>query len=168
LKSALHESCRKLNFKQLLFWGKFVKTSFSSSNLKLNQIGKSGKCIYKKKNLFPAIPGLAPFSAQLGKPARPAPTSASSRLRMPRGRTSPAPAYSLRVLARLGCSPHSPPRSPAAAATPWRTLAPPLAIVAPPPPHAPADASPANSSRPQPRLVSLHLVLAPVPPLELR
>jgi hypothetical protein len=63
-----------------------------------------------------------------------------------------APAYSLRVLARLSCCPHSFPLSPAAAAKPWRMLAPPLAVVAPPPLHAPANASPVDSFRPQPRL----------------
>jgi hypothetical protein len=31
LKSSLNESCRELNFEQLLFWGQFVKMSFSSS-----------------------------------------------------------------------------------------------------------------------------------------
>jgi hypothetical protein len=61
-----------------------------------------------------------------------------------------------------------PPLSPAAATEPWRTLAPPLAVVAPPPPHAPTSASPINSSRPQPRLVFPHLVLTPIPSLEQR
>jgi hypothetical protein len=52
LKSALHESCRELNFEQLLFWAKIVKTSFSSSNWNLNQIRKSVNLFRKRKAFF--------------------------------------------------------------------------------------------------------------------
>jgi hypothetical protein len=30
-KSSLNQSCRELNFEQLLFWGQILKMSFSSS-----------------------------------------------------------------------------------------------------------------------------------------
>jgi hypothetical protein len=52
LKSALHESCGELNFEQLLFWAKVLKTSFSSSNSNWKQIKKSENIIYKRKMCF--------------------------------------------------------------------------------------------------------------------
>jgi hypothetical protein len=42
LKSALNQSCRELNFEQLLFWGQLLKMSFSPLNVNFGLCGKSG------------------------------------------------------------------------------------------------------------------------------
>jgi hypothetical protein len=44
-KSALNESCRELNFEQLLFWGPLVKMPFSSSKFEFESDFKIWKCI---------------------------------------------------------------------------------------------------------------------------
>jgi hypothetical protein len=38
LKSALKQSCRELNFEQLLFWGQLLKMPFSSSKFEFDSI----------------------------------------------------------------------------------------------------------------------------------
>jgi hypothetical protein len=42
LKSVLHQSCRELNFGQLLFWGQLLKNVFFPPNLNFGLCGKSG------------------------------------------------------------------------------------------------------------------------------
>jgi hypothetical protein len=141
-----------------------------------------------KKGIFGLL-GLRPTS---GPPAQAGPTRVRAcllplarargdrgRSRPPRGRTpratrppvAPARSDSRRRARAPASSLASFPSrslSPAAAAESWRTLVPPLAVVTPLPPYAPTSASLVDSSRPQPRLASLHLVLAPFLPLKQR
>jgi hypothetical protein len=51
-KCALKQSCRELNFEQLLFWGQLLKISFSSSKFEIGTVLKFWNLKIEKEKFF--------------------------------------------------------------------------------------------------------------------